>query len=106
MVQRETRQNVVWWGWWPAKSDVPHGGVARRLRLLFPHPIIVRIAYGGFPRSVTRQQRQGYPRQPLWRTGRQGRVKVLQKEFPLARHGRGRTGSVPSGQARRQEQGP
>ena len=30
------------------------------------------------PRVVTRPQRRGHPSRPLWRTGRQGRVKVLQ----------------------------
>ena len=57
------------------------------------------------PRSVTRQQRRGHPRRPLWRTGRQRRVEVLKEEFPRARRSRGRTGWVPSGQARREEQG-
>ena len=45
-VRREARQNVVWWGWWPAKSNVSDGGVARRLGLLFPRPNNVRIACG------------------------------------------------------------
>ena len=45
----------------------------------------------------TRQRRRGHPSRPLWRTRRQGRVKVLQYEFPQARRGRSRTGWVPSG---------
>ena len=79
-----------------------HGGVTRRLGLLLPRPG-VGIARGGIPRTVTRQQRRGHPGRLLWRMGRQGRVEVLKEEFPQARRGRGRTGWIPSAQARRQE---
>ena len=93
-------------GMWPAKSDVSHGDVARRLSLLFPSPNQRKNSARWTPRIVTRQQRRGHPSRPLWRTGRQGRVKVLPEEFLQTPRGRGRTGWVPSGRTSRQEQGP
>ena len=57
------------------------------------------------PRITIRQQRRGHPGRLLWRTEHQGRVKVLKYELSQARRGRGRTGWLLSGQARRQERG-
>ena len=57
------------------------------------------------PRITIRQQRRGHPGRLLWRTEHQGRVKVLKYELSQARRGRGRTGWLQSGQARRQERG-
>ena len=45
----ESPKEGRWWGWRPAKNDVAHGGVARRLGLLLPRPVSVRTAHGGIP---------------------------------------------------------
>ena len=48
-MRRKTRQKVGWQRWWPAKNNVAHGGVVRRLGLLLPRPVSVRVSRGGIP---------------------------------------------------------